>query len=325
MQTSGHQPLVCVSTNKKETTTMANEIQLADDEQLAAAKRQLAKEYEDNLDKVDADLNARKDALKQKLKTDYELKMKQLEKGRLECQDGKIKTILDALKPVASLMFEPSAEKDWKTLKPLCDQFLFFVNNMFLPSALPGKKMVIEHKEDKTYTIDGKVRQCDQVGFACILMDEAEYENYIRQYMIDTTVSNGCTKKRLASPHDEGKILSAMDNKSLMVSGRRFPLPCMLGAKKQFNLPILRKILAQIIAYLNKYYGGEIPHVDENACLKDVIKTLNKVIDFINGKFPNEDSLRGVALKATSRTYAIYDIIMIILKLLKAYYKVTNK
>lgn len=304
---------------------MANEIQLADDDHLAAAKRRLAKEYEDNLDKIDADLNARKDVLKQKLKTDYELKMKRLEKGKMECQDGKVKTILEALKPVASLMFDPSDKKDWKTLKPLCDQFLFFVNNMFLPSAMPGTKMVIEHKEDKVYTIDGKVRRCDHVGFACILMNESEYENYIRQYMIDTTVSNGCTKKHLASQHDAHKILDAIEGKSLMVSGRRFPLPCTLGTKKQFKLPALRKILAEIIAYLNKYYGGEIPHVDKNACLKDVIETLNKVIDFINGKFQNEISLRGVALEATSRTYTIYNIIMIILKLLKAYYKVTNK
>ena len=303
---------------------MANEIQLADDEQLAAAKRQLAKEYEDNLDKVDADLNARKDALKQKLKTDYELKMKQLEKGRMECQDGKVKTVLEALKPVASLMFEPSAEKDWKTLKPLCDQFLFFVNNMFLPSALPGKKMVIEHKEDKIYTIDGKVRQCDQVGFACILMDEAEYENYIRQYMIDTTVSNGCTKKRLASQHDEHKILDAIEGKSLMVSGRRFPLPLQLGAKSGFKFPSAKSIVSKLVVYINKFYAADIPHVPSNACLVDVINALNKVIDFVNGKFVTEDKLRGVEVRKDDKMSSIHGILLTMIKILYSYFKETK-
>lgn len=302
---------------------MANEIQLADDEQLAAAKRQLAKEYEDNLDKVDADFNARKDALKQKLKTDYELKLKQLAKGRMECQDGKVKTILEALKPVASLMFDPSAEKDWKTLKPLCDQFLFFVNNMFLPSALPGKKMVIEHKEDKIYTIDGKVRQCDQVGFACILMDEAEYENYIRQYMIDTTVSNGCTKKRLASPHDEGKILDAIEGKSLMVVGKRFPLPLQLGAKSRFKFPSAKSIVSKLVMYINQFYATDIPHVPSNACLVDVIDALNKVIDFVNGKFNTKTALRGVVVKKDTKMSAIYDILLTIIKIL--YYAYSKK
>lgn len=109
----------------------------------------------------------------------------------------------------------------------------------------------------------------------------------------------------------------------LPATGDRFPLPLQLGAKSKFKFPSAKSIVSKLVMYINQFYAEDIPHVDPNACLVDVINALNKVIDFVNGKFNTKTALRGVVVKKDTKMSVIHDILLTIIKIL--YYAYSKK
>lgn len=112
----------------------------------------------------------------------------------------------------------------------------------------------------------------------------------------------------------------------LRVTGDRFPLPLQLGNKSEFKFPSAKSIVSKLVMYINKFYAADIPHVDPNACLVDVINALNKVIDFVNGKFNTRktNSLRGVVVNKDTKMSVIHGILITLIKILYFYFKETK-
>lgn len=112
----------------------------------------------------------------------------------------------------------------------------------------------------------------------------------------------------------------------LRVTGDRFPLPLQLGNKSEFKFPSAKSIVSKLVMYINKFYAADIPHVDPNACLVDVINALNKVIDFVNGKFATRktNSLRGVVVNKDTKMSVIHGILITLIKVLYFYFRETK-
>ena len=118
------------------------------------------------------------------------------------------------------------------------------------------------------------------------------------------------------------KASKKSDKGELQVTGDRFPLPLQLGAKSKFKFSSARSIMSKLVMYINQFYAADIPHVDPgNACMTDVINALNKVIDFVNGKFVTKTSLRGVVVNKDTKMSVIHGILLTLIKILYSYFK----
>ena len=149
--------------------------------------------------------------------------------------------------------------------------------------------------------------------------DDATFGQIIAAVMAGANVI-----KNLVSIIKEKKASKKSDKSELQVTGDRFPLPLQLGAKSKFTFPSAKSIVSKLVMYINQFYAADIPHVDPNACLVDVINALNKVIDFVNGKFVTEDKLRGVAVSKDTKMSVIHGILLTLIKILYSYFKETK-
>ena len=209
--------------------------------------------------------------------------------------------------------------------KDINHQLLFFINEIFLPVTMPGKKCIIEPVVRGRFTVCGKLISEDCDGINAALVSEEEYEAYWKKWCCKSD------KKMLAGKSDLKKIKRAIDQGDAQPRGvvsnvTKVLLSQLILEKKGFNVASASIAINTFLDYIKEKYGVDlVAQIVTEDSVDNVFETLNKIIRFVNKKFNKNIKVINANTKTVTRVFNVCVSILKLLKTLKKESKKTSK